>query len=84
MLYAPNSLYPPEINRGTSHVRQRRFDGRKQICVTEWFEQKPRCSLLEHPSTNRLISLTGDEYDRDLSVRDALAPVKVPVHSCQA
>ena len=42
------------------------LDGRKQSRVTEWFQQKPRCALLECSSTNRLIFLTGDEYDRHL------------------
>src|ERR1700723_3591931 len=45
---------------------QRGLDGREKCRVTEWFEQKPRCTLLEHSSTSRLIFLTGDEYDRDL------------------
>ncbi len=27
---------------------QRRFDGRKQICVTEWLEQKPSRAFFEH------------------------------------
>ena len=50
-----------------SYSLQRSFDGRKQICVVKRFEQKTRDSLLQHSSTNGLISLTSDEYDRNLS-----------------
>ena len=44
---------------------QRGVDGLEQSGVTERFKQKPRRAQLEYSSTNRFISLTSNEYDRD-------------------
>src|ERR1700722_971025 len=65
--FAPHSLYPPRSSfGGTSGGLQCGLDGRKQSRVTERFEQEPRCTQLEHPSTNRVIFLRRYEYGWDI------------------
>ncbi len=49
-----------EATDGPSNGLHCGLDGRKQSRVIEWCEQKPRCALLEHSSTNRLIFLTTE------------------------
>src|SRR5580658_6390991 len=58
---------PPEyFTNGLSGGLQSDLDGRKESRFTEWFQQKPRCALLEHSCTNPFVFLRCDKYYRDL------------------